>query len=105
MGTKPPTSVREPIGRVGRRRQVVIPRNLYEDLDLREGDFVVFARRPDGVLIKSKKAVDPDDVLSKEESARVKKAEREMGQGKYVTLAELRHDLDRPHSRRSRKTA
>jgi len=105
MGTKSPASVREPIGRVGPRRQVVIPRNLYEDLDLQEGDFVAFARKPDGVLIKPRKAVDPDGVLSKEESAQVKKAEREMGQGKYVTLAELRHDLDRPRSRRSRKTA
>jgi len=84
---------------------VVIPRHLYEDLDLREGDFVAFARKPDGVLIKPKKVVDPDDVLSKEESARVRRAEREMGQGKYVTLAELRHNLDCPHSRRSRKTA
>jgi hypothetical protein len=35
----------------------------------------------------------------------VKKAEREMRQGKFVTLAQLRHELDRPHPRRSRKTA
>jgi hypothetical protein len=35
----------------------------------------------------------------------VKNAEREMREGKFVTLAQLRHDLDRPHSRRRRKTA
>jgi hypothetical protein len=35
----------------------------------------------------------------------VKKAEREMREGKFVTVAQLRHDLDRPHSRRRRKTA
>jgi hypothetical protein len=35
----------------------------------------------------------------------VKKAEREMREGKFVSLAQLRHDLDRPHSRRRRKTA
>lgn len=32
-------------------------------------------------------------------------AEREMKQGKYVTLAQLHHDLERKNSRRSRKTA
>jgi bifunctional DNA-binding transcriptional regulator/antitoxin component of YhaV-PrlF toxin-antitoxin module len=84
---------------------VVIPRNLCEDLNLREGDFVAFARKSGGVLIKPKKMVDPDDVLTPEQSAIVKKAEREMRQGKYVTLAELRHALDRSHPRRSRKTA
>jgi hypothetical protein len=35
----------------------------------------------------------------------VKKAEREMRQGKFVTLAQLRHDLDSSPSRRGRKTA
>jgi hypothetical protein len=36
----------------------------------------------------------PDDILTPEESALVKKAEREMRQGKFVTLAQLRHDLE-----------
>jgi hypothetical protein len=49
--------------------------------------------------------VDPDDILTPEESALVKKAEREVRQGKFVALAELRNDLDRSHSRRRRKTA
>jgi hypothetical protein len=40
---------------------------------------------------------DPDDVLTPEQSALVKKAESEMRQGKFVTLAELRNELDRPH--------
>ena len=49
--------------------------------------------------------LDPDDVLTPAEGARLKKAEREMKQGKFVTLAELHHDLERKGSRRSRKTA
>jgi hypothetical protein len=47
----------------------------------------------------------PDDILTPGESALVKKAEREMRQGKFVTLAQLRHDLDRSPSRRRGKTA
>jgi AbrB family looped-hinge helix DNA binding protein len=104
MGTKS-TATQERIGRVGQRRQVVIPREMLETLNLQEGDFVAFAEQKGGVLIKPKRLVDPDETLTPEESALVKKAEREMSQGKFVTLAQLRHDLDRPHSRRRRKTA
>jgi hypothetical protein len=57
------------------------------------------------VLIKPKRMVDPDDVLTPEESALVKKAEREMHQGKYVTLSQLHDELARNRSPRSRKTA
>lgn len=66
---------------------------------------MAFSKQANGVLIKPKRVVDPNDVLTPEESALVKKAERDIRQGKYVTLAQLRHDLDRPRSRRSRKTA
>ena len=78
---------------------------MLDTLNIREGDFVAFAQTRNGVLIKPRRMVDPDDVLTLEESALVKKAEREMREGKFVSLAQLRHDLDRPHSRRRRKTA
>ena len=104
MATKSATT-RERIGRVGQRRQVVIPREMAESLNLQEGDFVAFAQKAGGVLIKPRRVVAPDDVLTPEESALVKKADREMREGKFVTLAQLRPDLDRPHPRRRRKTA
>jgi AbrB family looped-hinge helix DNA binding protein len=104
MGIKP-TTAKERIGRVSQRRQVVIPREMLETLNIQEGDFVAFAQKQGGVLIKPRRVVDSDDILTAEESALVKKAEREMRQGKFVSLAQLRHDLDRPHSRRRRKTA
>jgi bifunctional DNA-binding transcriptional regulator/antitoxin component of YhaV-PrlF toxin-antitoxin module len=90
---------------MGQRRQVVIPREMLETLDIQEGDFVAFAEQKNGVLIKPRPVVDPDDVLTPAEGVLVKKAEREMRQEKFVTLAQLQHDLDRPHSRRRRKTA
>jgi bifunctional DNA-binding transcriptional regulator/antitoxin component of YhaV-PrlF toxin-antitoxin module len=96
---------KERIGRVSQRRQVFIPREMLETLNIQEGDFVAFAQKQGGVLIKPRRVVDSDDILTAEESALVKKAEREMRQGKFVSLAQLRHDLDRPHSRRRRKTA
>ena len=96
---------RERIGRVGKRRQVVIPQEILKALNLQAGDMVAVAQRRDCVVIKPKTAVDPDDVLTPAEGALLKKAEREMGQGKYVTLAELHHGLERKGSPRRRETA
>lgn len=90
---------------MGQRRQVVIPREILDNLNMREGDFVEVAQRGDSVVIKRKTPVDPDDVLTPTEAALVKKAEREMKQGKYVTLAQLHHDLASKSSSRRRKTA
>jgi bifunctional DNA-binding transcriptional regulator/antitoxin component of YhaV-PrlF toxin-antitoxin module len=98
------TTTEKRIGRVGQRRQVVIPRDL-ENLDMREGDFVAVEQRGQSVVIKPKKLVDPDDVLTLEEGELVKKAEREIKQGKSITLAQLHRDLARKGSRRRSKTA
>jgi bifunctional DNA-binding transcriptional regulator/antitoxin component of YhaV-PrlF toxin-antitoxin module len=105
MSTKTTTSVREPIGRLGQRREVVIPREICDQLHLHEGDFVAFARRANGVFIKPKRLADPDDTLRAKESAQLKKAEQQMRQGKFVTLTELEHELDSKPRARSRKTA
>lgn len=104
MAGKATPTAQERIGRIGLRRQVVIPQEIFENLDMREGDFVAVAQRGNAVLIKPKKLVDHDDVLTPEEEALVKKAEREMKQGKFMTLAQLHRDLARKGSRRGRKT-
>jgi len=48
------TPTQERTGRVGQRRQVVIPREILETLKLQAGDLVAFAEQKNGVLIKSK---------------------------------------------------
>jgi bifunctional DNA-binding transcriptional regulator/antitoxin component of YhaV-PrlF toxin-antitoxin module len=95
---------RERIGRVGQRRQVVIPREMLATLKIQEGDFVAFSQQANGVLIKPKRVVDPDDTLTREESALIAKARREMREGKFVTLAQLKHDLAHKRPPRRRKT-
>jgi hypothetical protein len=84
---------------------VVIARKIFEKLEMREGDFVAFAEKDKGVLIKPKRMMNPDDVLTREESALVSKARREMREGKYVSLAQLELELARKRSARRRKTA
>ena len=99
------TSVREAVGRVGQRRQVIIPRNMLETLQLQEGDLVAFTQQANGVLIRPKRLVDPDDVLTPNEALLLEKAEQQMRGGQSVTLAELQHELARKPRARGRKTA
>ena len=89
---------------MGQRRQVVIPREILETLKIQEGDFVAFSKQANGVLIKPKRIVDPDDTFTREESALIAKARREMREGKYITLAQLKHALAHKRPSRRRKT-
>ena len=93
-----------PIGKIGQRRQVVIPKEIFEALGLKTGDFVEVQRVKGTIVIKPKKLVDADDVLTPEEAAIVRKGEAQLRRGAYVTLADLEHALDRPALTRRRKT-
>jgi AbrB family looped-hinge helix DNA binding protein len=93
MATKPPTSARERIGRVGQRRQVVIPLEIFDKLQMREGDFVVFSQEGNGVLLKPKRAVDPDDVLSPDEAKRLRRSLKHTRAGKTRPWPQIKHEL------------
>ncbi len=69
----------------------------------RERDFV-FDKDKDKPL-KTNRPVDPDDVLTRDESAAIAKARREMHEGKYVTLAQVEHELARKRPSRRNKRA
>jgi bifunctional DNA-binding transcriptional regulator/antitoxin component of YhaV-PrlF toxin-antitoxin module len=82
--------MREPIGRVGQRRQVVIPREIFDNLCMREGDFVAFAKHGNGVLVKPRRVVDPDDVLTPTEVKRLRQSLKQTRQGKTRPWAEYK---------------
>jgi AbrB family looped-hinge helix DNA binding protein len=81
------------LSRVGQRRQVVIPKEVYDKLGLTEGDFVEFQHRNGEVVIKAKKLVDADDVLTPEEEKLVRKGEAEIARGHFKSLKQVKHDL------------
>ena len=93
MASKMPTAKRESIGRVGQRRQVVIPREIAGALNIHEGDFVAFRRQSNGVLIKPKRVVDPDDVLTPEEAKKVRHALKQIRAGKTRPWPQIKHEL------------
>lgn len=72
-----------PFVKVGEHGQVVIPKKVRAELDLKEGDVLEVTK------------VNPDDILTPEERALVLKGEEQLRRGDSVTLEELEHDLDR----------
>ena len=93
-----------PISKLGQRRQVVIPKDICQELGLEVGDFVEVRQVKNTVVIKPKRVVDPDDILTPEEEAIVRKGEAQLRRGEYVALEDLEHELDRPAITRRRKT-
>lgn len=93
-----------PIGKIGQRRQVVIPKDIFDALGLQTGDFVEVTQVKRTVVIKPKKIVDADDVLTPGEEAIVRQGEAQLRRGEYVTLEDLEHGMDRPAITRRRKT-
>lgn len=84
-----------PIGKIGQRRQVVIPKEIFDALGLQTGDFVEVTQVKRTVVIKPKKLVDADDELTQEEEATVRKGERQLRQGKSKPWSQIKHELAR----------
>jgi len=84
-----------PVSRVGQRRQVVIPKEVCEKLGLHEGDFVEVTSIQGAVVIRPKRLVDLDDVLTPEEETLVRKGEGQLKRGRSVAWANVKTQLKR----------
>jgi AbrB family looped-hinge helix DNA binding protein len=60
-----------PISKLGQRRQVVIPQEICDELGLQEGDFVEVTSAEGRVIIKPKKLIDADEVLTPAQKASI----------------------------------
>jgi bifunctional DNA-binding transcriptional regulator/antitoxin component of YhaV-PrlF toxin-antitoxin module len=85
----------ERLGRVGQRRQVVIPRDILETLKLQVGDLVAFTRQPNGVLIKPIRVVDPEDTLTTAEAKIVRRGEAQLRRGESKPWDAVKRALPR----------
>ena len=57
---------------IGRRRQIVIPKSVFDAMQLKEGDLLEITAKGGEVPMKPKKRADPDDTLTAEEAKRVR---------------------------------
>ena len=91
------------ISKLGHRRQVVIPKAIWEDLALRIGDYVEVELVERTVVIKPKKLVDAEEVLTTEEEDMVRRGEEEIRRGEYITLEKFEHEMGHPARKTSGK--
>src|SRR5215475_3148015 len=108
MNTKTYISPRRqtmPISKLGQRRQVVIPKEICDELGLQEGDFVEVASEEGKVIIKPKKVIDADEMLTPAQRAvidkRLAEAEEDVKAGRvggpFATVDQLKQHLDAQH--------
>ena len=83
------------VSRIGQRRQVVIPKRLFEVLQLQEGDFVEVTAERGRLEMRPKRLVDVGDVLTKSEAANVRRGEAQLKAGRSRPWRALKHDLGR----------
>src|SRR5262245_29966507 len=69
----PPRRQAMPISKLGQRRQVVIPKEICDQLGIQEGDYVEVTSAKGQVIIKPKKLVDADEVLTTAQRAVIDK--------------------------------
>ncbi|MBI2053154.1 MAG: AbrB/MazE/SpoVT family DNA-binding domain-containing protein [Candidatus Sungbacteria bacterium] len=94
-----------PIGKIGQRRQIVIPKEICDALGLQTGDFVEVKRVKATVVIKPKKLIDADEVLTPDQRAMVNaglsKAEKDIKAGRvngpFDSMTTLKRHLNAAH--------
>ena len=82
-----------PIVKIRTKRQVTIPKNIFDEAGLQEGGFVEVTRDQGRIVIKPKKSADPDDVLTPEEEELVRKGEAQFRRGKAVLWEDVKKNL------------
>jgi antitoxin component of MazEF toxin-antitoxin module len=83
----------ERIGRLGQRRQVVIPREMVETLKLQAGDLVAFSKHKNGVLIRPRRKLDREDALTPAEAKLVRRGEAQLERGERKPWRAVKHAL------------
>jgi len=83
------------VSRIGQRRQVVIPKAVFEALQLREGDFVEMTVERGRVAMRPKRLVDIDDVLTSREVAKVRQGEAQLKAGRSKPWRAVKRELGR----------
>jgi len=86
------TGRRLPLSRIGQRRQVVIPKAVFDSLGLSEGDFLEISTERRLIVMKPKKLVDAEDVLTPSEAAKVRTGEAELRRGRSTSWRAPKYD-------------
>jgi len=81
------------VSRIGQRRQVVIPKKVFDALALAEGDFMEVTVENGRVAMRPKKLVDAGGMLTVEDAKKVRHAIKQIKGGKTRPWPEVKHGL------------
>jgi AbrB family looped-hinge helix DNA binding protein len=84
------------VSRIGQRRQVVIPKRVFDALKLRAGDFVEVSAEGGRLQMRPKRLVDVgEDVLTASEAVKVRRGESEIKDGHSQSWRTVKDELGR----------
>lgn len=82
------------VSRIGQRRQVIIPKRVFDALKLRTGDFVEVSAEGGRLQMRPKRLVDiGDDTLTASEAAKVRSGETEIAAGRSKSWRTAKNEL------------
>jgi AbrB family looped-hinge helix DNA binding protein len=84
------------VSRIGQRRQVVIPKRVFDALKLRAGDFVEVSAEGGRLQMRPKRLVDiGDERLSASEADLIRRGEAEIKPGRSQSWRTVKDELGR----------
>jgi AbrB family looped-hinge helix DNA binding protein len=81
------------LSRIGQRRQVVIPKKIFDAMKLKEGDFMEVTAEPGRVTMKPKRLVDWDETLTRTEAKMIRHGLKQAKEGKTRPWSQIKHEL------------
>jgi AbrB family looped-hinge helix DNA binding protein len=81
------------VSRVGSRRQIVIPKDIFERVGLRAGDEVDITVTAGRLSVKPRRHTVRDDVLSASEAKKVRHAMKQIAAGKTRPWNQVKGEL------------
>jgi AbrB family looped-hinge helix DNA binding protein len=93
LGRNAQPTKRTAVSRIGQRRQVVIPKAVFDGLRLRPGDFVEITARAGNVWMKPTKFIDIEDTLTAAEAKRLRVGLKQIKERKTRPRDEIKHEL------------
>lgn len=87
------TTKRAELSRIGQRRQIVIPKAIFEAMQLKTGDVMEVTAERGRVSMKPKKLIDADDVLTYKETKQLRHGLKQAREGKTRSWDRVKNEL------------
>jgi AbrB family looped-hinge helix DNA binding protein len=81
--------------RIGQRRQVVIPKRVFDALKLREGDYMEVTTQEGRIHMRPKRLINLEDTLTKTEAAAIRRGEAQIKVGRSKAWSVVKHGVER----------